>query len=90
VLFFCLTLMMLTGMFAFANNGNGDTNNSEPKQVNNQTTAQVSTYEEEDALWCEASNGTITVSCVLCNCAKLAEKLDQLTREAQDKQSGAN
>jgi len=66
-----LSIIMLTGMFASANIGNGDTNNSEPKQVNNQTIAQVSTSEEDDdAIWCEVrdKDGNVIVSCVLCNC----------------------
>jgi len=68
--------MMLTGMFAFANNGNGDTNNSEPKQVNNQTTAQVSTSEEDDdAIWCQVrdKDGNVIVSCAFCNCKELTK-----------------
>jgi len=76
---FLLSLMMLTGVFAFANNENGDTKNSEPKQVNNQTVVAQPTSEEktdDDALYCEVEkqNGD-KVWCILCNCEKLADRV---------------
>jgi len=71
-------IMMLTGMFAFANNGNGDTNNSEPKQVNDQTVVVQPTSEEktdDEGLYCSIKdkNGNVEASCWFCDCEKLAK-----------------
>jgi len=71
--------MMLTGMFAFANNGNGDTNNSEtkPTPTDNQNIAVQPTSEEktdDEALYCSIKNEKgETVTCWFCNCNDLAK-----------------
>jgi len=45
-----MSIMMLTGAFAFANNGNGDTKNSEtkPTSTDNQTVVQQTSEEKTD------------------------------------------
>jgi len=70
-----MSLMMLAGVFAFANNGNGDTKNSEPKPTNDQTIV-VETSEEkiDEALYCSIidKDGN-KITCWFCNCNDLAK-----------------
>jgi len=73
-----LSIMMLTGMFAFANNGNGDTNNSEPKQVNDQTVITETKEEKaEEGLYCHVKIGDNEATCWFCDCEKLTKALKE-------------
>jgi len=73
---------MLTGAFAFANNGNGDTNNSETKttQTDNQTVVIQTTLEEktdDKDLYCKIKIGSKEITCWNCDCEELAKELRQ-------------
>jgi len=75
-----MSIMMLTGAFAFANNGNGDTKNSEtkPTPTDNQTVVQQTSEEKTDdeALYCKVKVGDNEATCWFCNCEKLAKALN--------------
>jgi len=73
-----MSIMMLAGTFAFANNGNGDTNNSETKPTDNQTVVVQPVASEEktddEALYCSITDKDGNkVTCWLCNCNDLAK-----------------
>jgi len=72
-----MSIMMLEGTFAFANNGNGDTKNSETKPTDNQTIVTQTTEEKsnEEGLYCHVKDGNREASCWFCDCEKLAKAL---------------
>jgi len=72
-----MSVMMLASTFTFVNNGNGDTNKSEAKQINNQNVVTQTAEEKTDdeSLYCKVKVGDNEATCWFCDCEKLAKAL---------------
>jgi len=75
-----MSIIMLASTFAFANNGNGDTKNSEtkPTPINSQTVTVQPTSEEkndDEGLYCKVKIGNREATCWFCDCEKLTKAL---------------